>query len=68
MQEARQALIDLGTRHPDLGYTPGTVDQELKKSLKYHEGHTKKMLMGYEYPKKHLGEVHEAMKDLDIEP
>jgi len=68
MQEARQDLLDFGTKHPDLGHTPGTVDKTLKESLKYHEGHTKKILMGNEYPNKHLKDVHDAMKDLDIEP
>ena len=68
MQEARDMLIEFGAKHPALGYTEGTVDGVLKKSVKLHEGHTKKMIMGKEYPKKHLPEVQEAIEDLDIDP
>ena len=68
MKEARQMLLELGAKHPDLEYTPATVDKVLRDTVKYHDSHSKKMVMGYEYPKKHLREVQEAMKDLDIEP
>jgi len=68
MQEAKDMLVEFGAKHPALGYTPDTVDKVLADSVKLHEGHTKKMVMGKEYPKKHLPEVMEAIEDLDIDP
>lgn len=68
MRDAKRMLVELGAKHPDLGYNAGTVGQIMQDTVKLHEAHTKRMLMGQEYPKKHLRSVHQSMKDLDIEP
>lgn len=68
MQEAKQALLELGSKHPDLGYTPATIGKKLAESIKLHKAHTKRMLMGKEYPKKHMKEVMESARDLDLVP
>ena len=66
MQEAKEDLLKLGAKHPDLDYKPSNISKKLAESVKLHNAHTKKMLMGKEYPKKQMKEVLESARELDL--
>lgn len=68
MNKAKEDLLKLGTKHPDLDYRPSNVNRKLYESIKAHESHTKKMFMAKEYPKKQMKEVMKSAKDLDLIP
>ena len=67
MQEAKEMLLEFGQKHPHLKYTPSTINEVLRRSVKKHDEDTKKMIMGKSYSKAFRPVVREAMEDLGIE-
>jgi hypothetical protein len=57
MQDFKEDLLDLGTKHPELGINNGTVTDILSNSLKAQERATKEMIKGVRYNKKRLETV-----------
>jgi muramidase (phage lysozyme) len=67
MQEAKEMLLEFGQRHPHLKYTPSTINEVLRKSVKKHDQDTKNMIMGKSYAKAFRPVVRDAMEDLGID-
>jgi hypothetical protein len=67
MQEAKEALIELGANHPGLGISPATVSEAIAKSMKAQKAATKEMRHGVRYSKKMLKEIQQEEREWDGE-
>jgi hypothetical protein len=65
MNDARDKLLEIGTKHPGLGITPGTINDVLNRSGKAQERATKEMINGARYNKKRLAEIQASLAEYE---
>jgi hypothetical protein len=65
MQDARDELLKLGTKHPGLGLNAGTIDEILENSKREYERATTEMVHGVRYSKKMLNELKSRSAEYD---
>jgi hypothetical protein len=65
MLDAREKLVELGTKHPGLGLNAGTITEILENSRRQYNQATKEMAHGVRYSKKMLSELKSRSTEYD---
>jgi hypothetical protein len=65
MLDAREKLVELGTKHPGLGLNAGTITEILENSRRQYNQATKEMVHGVRYSKKMLSELKSRSTEYD---
>ena len=64
-QEAREKLLELGARHPNLEITAGSIDDVLERSIAAQKRVTERMRNGVAYSPKMLKEIEQSLKEFE---
>lgn len=65
MADVKDKLLDIGTKHPELGINGATINDILKRSMTAQERASKEMLHGVRYNKKRLAEVKASLAEYE---
>jgi len=65
MNDAKDKLLEIGSKHPGLGISPTSVNDVLNRSVKAQERATKEMINGVRYNKKRLAEVQASLAEYE---
>lgn len=65
MANAKEKMLEIGAKHPELGINGATINDILKRSMTAQERATKEMLHGVRYNKKRLAEVKASLAEYE---